>query len=149
MRTSLMTIGIAMMVGCLPVAAMTDAECAAAWTAADTNNDGTIGVGEGTRYFAALRVANVPITDEKMTRAVFDTHCKAGLFNAAKVEAGAPLAGSNSFTEAQAMDRATAAGFSKVSPLVKDGDGIWRGTAMSGDKSVKIGVDYKGNVVSQ
>jgi len=45
-------------------------------------------------------------------------------------------------------DRALAAGFTSVSSLVKDGDGIWRGTAMRDGKVVKLAVDYKGNVVS-
>ena len=35
-----------------------------------------------------------------------------------------------------------------VSSLVKDGDGIWRGTAMKDGKIQKVAVDFKGNVVS-
>jgi hypothetical protein len=35
-----------------------------------------------------------------------------------------------------------------VSDLKKDDDGIWRGTASQGGKSVQIAVDYKGNVVT-
>jgi putative membrane protein len=59
------------------------------------------------------------------------------------------LKGANSFTEAQAKDRALAAGLTSVSSLVKDGDGIWRGTAMKDGKTRKVAVDFKGNVVSQ
>ena len=65
----------------------------------------------------------------------------------ASAEAGAPLKGANSFTENQAKDRIIAAGFTNVSALAKDGDGIWRGTATKGDKSMNVAVDYKGNVV--
>jgi hypothetical protein len=36
-----------------------------------------------------------------------------------------------------------------VSVLNKDGDGIWRGTAMKDGKAVKVAVDFKGNVVSE
>ncbi len=58
------------------------------------------------------------------------------------------MEGANSFTEGQAQDRALAAGFSDVSALQKDDKGIWRGSANKEGKSVKVAVDYKGNVVS-
>jgi len=61
----------------------------------------------------------------------------------------APEAGANSFTEAQAKDRIVAAGFTSVSSLAKDGDGVWRGNAMKDGKAAKVAVDFKGNVVSQ
>ena len=83
-----------------------------------------------------------------MTEAQFIENCKAGVFTMAKVEAGAPLAGSNSFTETQAMDRALAAGFTNVTALKKDDKGVWRGTASDGSKTVNIAIDYKGNVVA-
>ena len=57
--------------------------------------------------------------------------------------------GANSFTEGQAKDRIVAAGFTSVSSLAKDGDGVWRGNAMKDGKSAKVAVDFKGNVVSQ
>jgi hypothetical protein len=63
---------------------------------------------------------------------------------------GAPAAGSNSFTETQAKARIEAAGYSNVSPLVKDKDGIWRGTATKGGTAgVNVALDYQGNVVSR
>jgi hypothetical protein len=63
---------------------------------------------------------------------------------------GAPAAGSNSFTEAQAKSRIEAAGYSNVSGLVKDKDGIWRGTATKGGTTgVAVALDYQGNVVSR
>lgn len=128
--------------------AMSDADCEAAWKAADTNADGSVTETEGAKYFAALRVADRPATD-KMSKADFQTHCKAGLFDARQVDAGAPLKGANSFTEAQAKNRAMAEGLIDVGALAKDGDGIWRGTAKRGDKQVSVAVDYKGNVVAQ
>ena len=36
-----------------------------------------------------------------------------------------------------------------VSSLAKDGEGVWRGSAMKDSKSVKVAVDFRGNVVSQ
>ena len=132
-----------------PALAMTDAECKAEWTKADTNKDGVLTGAESERYLAAMRVGNKPLgTDAKLDDAAFMERCKAGMFSAAKSEAGAPLEGANSFTENQAKDRAIAAGFSDVSALVKDDKGIWRGTGKRGDKSVKIAVDFKGNVVA-
>lgn len=54
--------------------------------------------------------------------------------------------GANSFTEAQARTRIESAGFTQVTALRKDDDGIWRAKAMRGGKSVDVGFDYKGNV---
>jgi hypothetical protein len=130
-------------------AAMTDAECATAFTTADANKDGVLSEAEGRRYYAALRVAQKPVADGKLTQADFLMHCKADAFKPATIEAGAPLKGANSFTETQAQDRAVAAGFVTVSSLKKDENGVWRGTAMDGTKSVNIAVDFKGNVVGK
>jgi opacity protein-like surface antigen len=61
----------------------------------------------------------------------------------------APAAGANSFTEAQAKSRIEGAGYSNVSGLMKDKDGIWKGKASKGGTTVDIGLDYQGNVVSR
>jgi hypothetical protein len=58
-----------------------------------------------------------------------------------------PLAGANSFTEAQARERMAAAGFSTIGALRKDDSGIWRSTAQKGGKTVNVAVDFKGNIV--
>ena len=97
---------------------------------------------------AALRVAEKPVVDGKLSQAAFLEHCKAGHFNVVKVGAGAPLPGSNSFTETQASDRAMAAGLTGISVLKKDDKGVWRGTASDGSKNVGVAVDFKGNVVA-
>lgn len=57
--------------------------------------------------------------------------------------------GSNSFTEGQAKSRLEAAGLTGVSELTKDDDGIWRGSANRRGKSVKVGLDYKGNISAE
>ena len=63
---------------------------------------------------------------------------------------GAPAAGSNSFTETQAKSRIEAACYSNVSHLIKDKEGIWRGTATKGSATgVSVALDYQGNVVSR
>lgn len=58
----------------------------------------------------------------------------------------APVAGANSFTRAQAKSAIEAKGYSKVSHLVKDKDGVWRGTAEKDGQSVPVSLDYQGNV---
>jgi hypothetical protein len=61
----------------------------------------------------------------------------------------APLAGANSFTEAQAREQLVEKGYTEVSALVKDENGIWRGKATMGGKVVDVQVDFKGNVTSK
>ncbi len=58
----------------------------------------------------------------------------------------APVKGANSFTEGQAAERIKEKGFTDVTGLVKDSDGIWRGKAKKGDKEVDVSLDFQGNV---
>jgi hypothetical protein len=105
---------------------------------------------EADRYLAYYRVrAHVTPVDGRITRQEFMKSCQNDVFMAKAAEPGAPLKGANSFTEGQAKDRIVAAGFTSVSTLAKDGDGIWRGSAMRDGASVSVAVDFKGNVVSQ
>jgi len=62
---------------------------------------------------------------------------------------GAPAAGANSFTEAQAKSRIEEAGYSNISSLIKDKDGIWRGNASKGGTTVGVALDFQGNVVAK
>ena len=57
-----------------------------------------------------------------------------------------PVKGSNSFTEGEARSRIEDKGFSNVSALKKDDDGIWRGRAMKSGQQVDVALDYQGNV---
>jgi hypothetical protein len=61
---------------------------------------------------------------------------------------GAPVAGANSFTEAQARKRIEDQGYANVTNLKKDEKSVWRGTATRGGSSVAVAVDFQGNVVS-
>jgi uncharacterized protein with FMN-binding domain len=127
-----------------------ETDCAAQWKSADGNNDGVLVGPEADRYLAYYRVrAHVTPVDGRITQQEFMKSCQSDIFMAKAPEPGAPLKGANSFTEGQAKDRAIAAGFTSVSSLAKDGDGVWRGSAMKDGKSVKVAVDFKGNVVSQ
>ena len=57
--------------------------------------------------------------------------------------------GANSFTEGEARSRLEKSGFKDAKNLMKDGDGIRRGTAMHDGKQVNVGLDFKGNVAAQ
>jgi opacity protein-like surface antigen len=62
---------------------------------------------------------------------------------------GAPAAGANSFTKGQAKSRIQKAGYSHVTGLVKDKNGIWRGRAVKDSATVDVALDYQGNVVAK
>lgn len=57
-----------------------------------------------------------------------------------------PVTGANSFTEGQAKSRIEQAGFTNVTALKKDDNGIWRGKASKGGSSTDVSVDFQGNV---
>ena len=54
--------------------------------------------------------------------------------------------GRNSFTESQAQSRITKAGYSDVTALAKNKNGVWQGKAMKDGQTVNVALDYKGNV---
>ena len=62
---------------------------------------------------------------------------------------GGPVPGANSFTEGQAKSRFENNGFTNVTGLKKDDNGVWRGTAQKDGKSQSVSLDYQGNVVAQ
>ena len=150
MRKMMLVAAAAVACAALPAYAATEAECQAMWTKADVNKDGTLSADESMRYTAAMRVKEKQVgTDGKLDQAAFMESCKADVYTMQKTDAGAPLKGANSFTEGQAKDRALSRGLTSVADLKKDGDGIWRGSAMQDGKTVQIAVDFKGNVVPQ
>lgn len=57
-----------------------------------------------------------------------------------------PVAGANSFTESQAKSRIEEAGYSAVTGLKKDDNGVWRGKATKGGASTDVSIDFQGNV---
>ncbi len=62
--------------------------------------------------------------------------------------AGPPAAGANSFTEGQARQHIENSGYTNVTALTKDQNGVWHGTAMKGGKTMNVSLDFKGNVVT-
>jgi len=71
-----------------------------------------------------------------------------GAINSSDKQLNAPVKGRNSFTEGEAKSRIEARGFTNVTQLRKDDDGIWRGQATQNGAPVAVGLDYQGNVVS-
>jgi putative membrane protein len=63
-----------------------------------------------------------------------------------RVDAPVPAKGANSFTMSQAAGRIRDRGFSNVTGLTKDPDGIWRGNAEKDGTTTTVWLDYKGNV---
>ncbi len=59
---------------------------------------------------------------------------------------GAPVAGRNSFTEGQAKSKIEEAGYTNVTELTKDDNGVWRGKASKGGSSMDVSIDFQGNV---
>lgn len=62
------------------------------------------------------------------------------------VDDGSARRGANSFTQAQAREHIAKSGFTAVSALRKDKNGVWRGTAKKGGHTMHVGLDFKGNV---
>jgi putative membrane protein len=62
---------------------------------------------------------------------------------------GGPVSGANSFSEGQAKSRIESNGYTNVSLLTKDSNGVWRGKAMKDGKSMDVSLDFQGNVFAQ
>jgi hypothetical protein len=60
-----------------------------------------------------------------------------------------PAKGHNSFTMKQAATRIAAKGYTDVTGLKKDANGIWRGTGTKDGAAVHVWLDYKGNIGQQ
>ncbi len=60
--------------------------------------------------------------------------------------ADTPAKGANSFTEGEARSRMQSKGYSNISGLSKNADGVWEGKADKDGRSTTVWLDYKGNV---
>lgn len=69
--------------------------------------------------------------------------------NSSSSTPASPAAGANSFTEGQAKSRIEGKGYTNISGLKKDANGVWRGKATKGGKQVDVSVDFKGDVVAR
>ena len=83
-------------------------------------------------------VANPPATNAPSNPAIKTTEGN---------NSNTPVAGANSFTEGQAKSRIESQGYSNVSGLTKDANGVWRGKAQKDGKAMDVSLDFQGNVV--
>ena len=60
-----------------------------------------------------------------------------------------PAKGANSFTAGEARRRLQRQGFTQVTDLKKDADGVWRGEATKAGAKTGVWLDYKGNIGQQ
>lgn len=93
-----------------------------------------------TTSIAMAQNASPPANQNPSTPAISNTD---------RNNAGAPAAGANSFTEGQAKSRIEGAGYSNVTALAKDKDGVWRGKGSKGGKAMDVSLDYQGNIVAK
>ena len=131
-----------------PATATAPDNCNAQFSALDTDASGTLTETEAPQIYARSRVDDMTIAETGFTQDEFLAACAGNTYSRTEPEAGAPFDGANSFTEGQAQDRAIAWGVMGVSALIKDDQGIWRGTGTVDGASVAVAVDYKGNVVT-
>jgi len=84
------------------------------------------------------------------TRSNGDTAAASGSSNqtvaTTSANAPSPAKGANSFTMGEARSRIEKNGFTNVSDLAKDENGVWRGKAQKDGSSASVWLDYKGNV---
>jgi hypothetical protein len=58
----------------------------------------------------------------------------------------APVKGANSYTMSEAKSRIAAMGYSHISGVKKDANGVWRATATKDGQRAHVSLDYQGNV---
>lgn len=57
-----------------------------------------------------------------------------------------PVEGANSFTEGQAKARLEAQGYTNITDLKKDDQGVWRAKASKGGSNSNVSLDFQGNI---
>ena len=123
-------------------------DCSAEFTTQDSDGNGFLSETEAPRAYARSRLDGATMSNTGLSPDDYTTLCNGANWSENIPEEGAPFAGSNSFTEAQARDRAVAWNVTEISALVLDDQGIWRGTGMMAGAPAAVAVDYKGNVVT-
>jgi hypothetical protein len=89
---------------------------------------------------AVAQVQNPPAKDGPQNSAINSS-------DSSNRQVKAPVAGANSFTEGEAKSRIEKMGFTNITGLKKDDNGVWRGRAAKGGQTMDVSLDYQGNVV--
>lgn len=129
-------------------AATNPPDCEEDFRTRDADGNGFLTEAESPRDLARAELGDATIANEGLPRDLFLQLCTSEDWQETTPEAGAPFEGANSFTEAQARQRAIAWNVTELSPLTMDDLGIWRGTGKVGAEAVSVAIDYKGNVVT-
>ena len=98
------------------------------------------------RLLPALLALTASVAIANAAPAASDTPANPAVSTSDATTGSQPVKGANSFTEDQAKSRIEAKGYSQVTALTKDQDGIWRGKASKGSTMHDVAVDYQGNV---
>lgn len=96
----------------------------------------TVAVSTSLLISATAFAQNPPVKDGPGNKAV----------NSEQKNSNAPVAGRNSFTEGQAQSAIEKAGYTNVTGLSKDDNGVWRGRASKSGTTTNVTVDFQGNV---
>lgn len=97
----------------------------------------------------ALALATAPASAQAPNSVTGTPGTTAGAGSTAPEATGAPAPGANSFTEAQARARMESAGYSGITDLRQDDQGIWRGMAVKDGKPAAVALDFRGAVTGQ
>ena len=91
---SVLAVAIGLVLFATPSFAMSESECTALWTKADTNGDGVVSGAEADSYSAMMRIGNKEApADASYSKSLFLENCKLDIFKISSTDAGAPLAG--------------------------------------------------------
>lgn len=100
----------------------------------------------GLKAFAAETLPTLKMHQQMIEKIAAANAAMPAVKSASTPKPPAPVPGANSFTEAQAKNRIQDAGYTNVTSLAKDDQGIWRGQAEKDGKNISIALDYQGNV---
>ena len=131
-----------------PAMAASEAECSALFRRPDVYASGRLSAA----YSKALMESGRWVAaDGTVDRTTITNGCIAGAFDLliAALEGGAPFVGDSTYSESQARGVIERGGFTSVSNLRKDDQGIWRAAASRAGTPVTIALDYRGNLVAK
>jgi hypothetical protein len=98
-------------------------------------------IGAALAFVATAAVAQMPPAQSGPQNSVINTQ------NSSNRQVTAPVQGRNSFTQGEVRSRIEKYGYTNVTGLKKDDNGVWRGQAMKKGQQVDVSLDYQGNVI--
>ncbi|MBS0252206.1 MAG: hypothetical protein JSR78_14205 [Proteobacteria bacterium] len=149
----------ALMLLSAPANAASEQECQSLWKTADVDANGSLSRAEDKNGYIASVEKNGGhlLQPDTLSRDEFLSYCKTDFTNVATQSPtnskdfgkGDLTPGSTPLSQADAMKKLEASGFSNVRGLSLDDKGIWRGTAFADGKEKPVAIDQQGDIVSQ